>query len=736
MNLIFQRATFVVLLSLFLAPGLKSQNYGDSASYYQIFFANNNAFSNFAGGVSLVDFNQDGLDDITLATGLGDSLRFLLNTGTGFTQIPSLVNHTAEAETVLWIDFDNDGDKDLYVSANGAKNDLFRNDGYPVFVKITDSLGVTRDSTSQTYGACWGDYNQDGFLDLYEANRQTNNVTNQLFDNIGGSGLVNTTLQAGVADSLKLGFAPVFFDIDNDRWLDLFVANDKHNGNALFHNQGPDPFGLISFNSVISSANMNILMEAMTATVGDYNDDGYLDVYVTNTPGGNRLFKNAQNGTFIDVTDSLGVAVNGVCWGATFFDYDLDGDQDLYVSDMQFGDTTSLNTLFENVNNNYVAHVAPFPGDTLMSLSHAIADFNGDGHYDIVSPNQQPFALQFWQSSNPNGNKWVKISLEGVVSNRDAISTWIEVHSGGKTQYRFTHCGGPYLAQSAAYDIVGLGSDTLVDTLVLRWHSGHIDSLYNIPSNQHHHFEEGVSVETHAKINGSNWFCQGDSIQALLEVENHYHFTNYEWSTGDTSSSIIATNPGVYWVIGETQYGFRDTSVIMEIFVDSLSISTSSISDTSTLGLGQATVNVSGGIPPFNYTWNDPSAQNTPTAINLTSGNYQVVVTDSLGCLDSMMVFVDNYSGFSLNEYALDNLKLYPNPASDQIQVEGSEVLSGRFELKILDANGRILQALEWNAIENLIIDVKDWDNGLYLLEIRSLEREGSQKTIKFQVLH
>ena len=720
----------IMLISLCCFTKVNAQTYADSASTYSILFVNNNAYSNFAGGVSLVDFNQDGLDDITLATGFGDSLVFYQNTGSGFVKIPALVDNTSEAETALWVDFDNDGDKDLYVSANGAKNNLYRNDGFPNFTRITDSLGVTIDSTSQTYGACWGDYNQDGFLDLYEANRQTNNATNQLFSNQGGLSFTNTTAAAGVADSLKLGFAPAFFDIDNDRLLDLFVANDKHNGNALFKNQGNG-----TFTNVISSANMNILMEAMTATIGDFNDDGYLDVYVTNTPGGNRLFKNAQNGTFVDVTDSLGVAVYGVCWGATFFDYDLDGDQDLYVSDMQFGDTTSRNTMFENVNNNYIAHSPAFPGDTLMALSHAIADFNGDGHYDIISANQQPFALQFWESSNANGNNWVKISLEGSLSNKDAISTWIEVHAGGKTQYRFTHCGGSYLAQSAAYEIFGLGTDTIVDTLVLRWHSGHIDTLFDYQANQSYHFVEGMSVETRAQLIGPNWFCQYDSISAMLEVENASHFSKFLWSNGDTNSSTIATAPGSYWVVAETQYGFSDTSVVFDIFVDSMSVSVTSISDTSSLGLGQATVTVNGGIPPFQYNWNDPMSQTTATAMNLLQGSYTVTVIDSLGCTDSISIAVDNYSGIGIREYNLNQgFKVYPNPSNSIIQLESLKRVQGIFEISFLDAQGRILKTDKWDTSTPYFQNVSEWKSGLYFVQIQSNGSQNGIEILKFQV--
>lgn len=722
----------LLCLCFFYTAITNAQNYADSAQAYQILFANNNTFSNFAGGVSLVDFNQDGLDDISLATGFGDSLAFYQNTGSGFTKISALVPHVNEAEAIIWVDFDNDGDKDLYVSAFDAQNEFYRNDGFPIFTRITNSLGTKIDSTSQTFGSCWGDYNRDGYLDLYEANRQTNQITNQLFTNNGGISFTNSTVFAGVADSNKLSFAPTFLDFNNDLWVDLFVAEDKHNGNILYKNLQNG-----TFSNVSSSANMDVFMEGMTATLGDYNNDGFIDVYVTNTPGGNKLFKNNGDETFTDVTSAMGVAVLGVCWAASFFDYDLDGDQDLYVSDMQTGDTVSKNTLFENHLGSFISHVSPFPGDTVMSLSHALADFNNDGHYDIVSPNQQPHILKYWESSNPNNNNYIKVSLEGVKSNRDGISTWIEIHSSGKPQYKFVHCGGTYLGQHSTKEIFGLGLDTIVDTLVLRWDSGHVDSLYNLNTNQHYHLIEGVSVQTKVSNLGSTWICENDTNGTTLSVDNPYHFKSLLWSTGDTTRSINVNQPGSYWVIGETDLGFIDTSLTLNILIDSIEMTSTTISDTSGLGAGSATVFIQGGIPPFQFMWNDASAQITSTAVNLSFGSYTVWISDSLGCIDSLIVAIDNYSGVGLeSKILLNTIQLYPNPGDDYILLNSDIQQFGTSKIRCYNSLGQIVWSGTWNASQPLKIKTDKWKSGLYTLKLLDKLGAKSLQNFTFHIVH
>lgn len=174
----------------------------------------NHSYGNglFGGGVSAVDFNNDGLDDITLTTQAGDSIHFYLNTGTGFTKItPSLIPNTKEAKQVLWVDYDNDSDKDLFVTSNAGGNRLYNNNGNLNLTDVTTASGLSALLSSMpTFGASFVDIDNDGFLDLYITNRDLIGFTNYLYKNQGNGTFINITNSAGVADSSKLPFVLLF----------------------------------------------------------------------------------------------------------------------------------------------------------------------------------------------------------------------------------------------------------------------------------------------------------------------------------------------------------------------------------------------------------------------------------------------------------------------------------------------------------------------------------------------
>ncbi|MDZ7848962.1 MAG: VCBS repeat-containing protein [Owenweeksia sp.] len=292
------KITLWLAILMLSGHGVQAQSYTDVAGQYNLSFTNQTLTAN-GGGVSLADFDNDGLDDITLATGMGDSLVFFRNTGKGITKIPSLVNHTAEAQHVIWVDFDNDGDQDLYVSSNLSANKLYRNDQSSGFTDVSASAGLST-SITETYGACWGDINKDGWLDLYEAN-QLNFGTghNVLYLSNGAGGFTDITTPANAADSTHYAFAPAFLDYDKDGWPDLFIANDRSASTTLLRNLGDS-----SFTDVSAQTGVNHIIDGMSATIGDYDNNGWLDIYATNTSAGNRLFRNNGNNSFTEMADS------------------------------------------------------------------------------------------------------------------------------------------------------------------------------------------------------------------------------------------------------------------------------------------------------------------------------------------------------------------------------------------------------------------------------------------------
>lgn len=447
----------------------------------------------FGGGVSFHDFDGDGWDDLSLSTQNQDSLAFFRNVnGTTFQQItPTLVPHTGTAEQLLWTDFDNDGDQDLFVTAFKTGNKLYRNDGGLNFTDITAAAGIPTDSMP-SYAACIGDYDRDGFVDIYLTNRTEPGSLyyNYLLRNLGNGSFEDVTLATGTADPGKAPLAVMFVDINGDMYPDLYIAQDKFHGNTLLKNNGNGTFSDISV-----SSGANAIVDGMGITAGDYDNDGDLDLYFSNSPmGGNILLRNEGNETFTDVTSTLGLAHNGTCWGVSFLDYDNDADLDVYSSAVYYPFINNpASHLYTQAGNGTfsIATNAGFAGDSALSYSNAIGDWNRDGYPELAVHNVIPHGLHFWQNNANSTNTWIKIHLRGVQSNRDAVGTLIEIHANGIHQIRYTHCGTSYLAQNSGWEMVGLDRSSKVDSLIVHWPSGIMDAYYNVGANQHLELIEG-----------------------------------------------------------------------------------------------------------------------------------------------------------------------------------------------------------------------------------------------------
>lgn len=444
------------------------------------------------GGVSFCDFNGDGLDDISLAS-QENGPRFFQNTGNGFTELQLVTGISKPCKQILWADYDNDGDKDLFIAVFEGQNHLFKNAGQNTLnmIDVSDEAGMPDDGAN-TYGACWGDFNRDGWIDLYFGSRYFNDTTNSrhyLLMNKADGTFEDVAIDAGADDAHKLQFCSVFLDFNNDKWPDIYTAHDKTKGNTLLQNQGDGTFVDLS-----QSSGAGVALNAMCTAVGDYDNDGFQDIYVTNTPQGNALLHNLGNETFEEIAAQSGVALYQTSWGALFFDADNDGDEDLYVCGMFAGSDPVTSTFFENEGDGTFSEPdAGFEGDTVSSYNNAVGDFNDDGYPDMLVLNTTPYQVQLWQNGGGN-NHWLKIRLEGVVSNRDGIGSRIELWTDGQYQMKYTHCGIGFLGQNSETLIFGLGENTTVDSIHITWPTGHRDLLYNQPADQLLEIQEGSTT--------------------------------------------------------------------------------------------------------------------------------------------------------------------------------------------------------------------------------------------------
>lgn len=736
-----------------------------------------------AGGVSFYDFNGDGFDDLTLATGIGDSVLFYISDGCKLKKIPSIIDNLEDVMQVLWADIDNDGDKDLCVTSYRGGARLYENQGGLNMVDISINAGIDT-SHLFSYGANFADYNNDGFLDLYINNYIFgSNVSNILYRNNGNNTFTDVTKAAGLWDTNSFSFVSGFFDYDKDGWIDVYVTTDKQTfPNQLYRNNGNGTFSNVSL-----SSNTELFVDAMSATVDDYNNDGWLDFLVTNTMGGNVLLHNNGNGTFTDTAAGVGVAMNSWAWGAAFLDAENDGDLDLYINtEINWISPLAKSTLYENSGSGQftVKSISNMNAAMGRSYANSIGDYNDDGFIDIAVVNlyNPPF---IWENISRGGN-FIKVELEGTVSNKDGVGTYIYVYSGSNQKMRYTLAGESFIGQFSQYEIIGLGNNTIIDSLVVVWPSGLKSVINQLPVNQRIKIIEGYQTPNRLSmaVLGGNNLCIGDSI-VLMALNN---FDHYSWNTGDTSAAITVDSAGTYIltafnnlgpvltlqttivstdlpnfnlgpdtvicdnsilkISGPNQsicYEWSDGSSVAEIeieesglywlkiskgaceYTDSISID---IFEVGNVFLGNDTVICAGdslvldaGSNWDSYYWSDNSIGQKLTVKQ--SGNYLVEVTDSSGCINSDVISVLVDPCLSVEEFK-DNegILIIPVPADDFITIslmnEGELMLN----YTIFNIEGSTLKTSKVNLNNSHTIDLSGLNSGLYLLLVESNLRQ------------
>jgi len=446
------------------------------------------------------DFNNDGFRDLVVPVYYPQPFVYLNNAGGTFTDIRASCGvvpphlDRSKWRGFAFGDYDGDGNIDLYVTefprANAMKRDpLFKGHGNGTFENVAKSAGIEA-SSALGQSAFWFDYDNDGKLDLFVKNYGS---PNRLYKNNGDGTFTRVPDAAGLETATLGGYHGTlcsFADYDNDGFMDVAFSGER---NVLYRNNGG------TFADVTAAAGMTIKRDSTGIAWGDYDNDGLLDLYIargTLRSGslGNTLYRNNGDGTFTDVTAEAGLTTTANTWAAVWGDYDNDGFLDLFVTcagASTLGDGNA-NLLYHNNGDGTFTNVAAAEGveladGTSLHRGAGWVDYNNDGFLDLVIKDGiYPTSVGFHRlfKNNGNINHFIIVNLVGVQSNRNGIGARVTVTYSGGMSFRQNNGGGggEYSSQGSEPLHFGMGTATEATVKVI-WPSGIVDILSSVAAN-------------------------------------------------------------------------------------------------------------------------------------------------------------------------------------------------------------------------------------------------------------
>ena len=426
-------------------------------------------------------------------------------------------------------DFDGDGWQDLFVTNYGT-DILYRNNGNGTFTDVTRKAGVGVEGWSTC--AVWFDYDNDGKLDLFVSSfvqfdrsqhrlcvdrNATQNYyciprifkprPSRLYRNLGNGAFADVSRESGIAESPGKSFGAVATDVNNDGLLDLFVANDTM-PNFLFVNRGRGKFEEAGLEAGVAYGETGKPRSGMGVDAADFDGDGWQDLFVANIDQEFfSLYRNQKELTFNDEPGEIAPSTQLLSgWGLKFFDYDNDGDPDLFLANGHPDDMVETKSsrvkykepllLFENTEKGYrnvSARSGAVFNRNFPARGLSVGDYDNDGDADVLVSNNGDAPLLL-RNEGGNKNNWLGLQLVATKSNPAAVGAVISWQGGGVRRSRLKTAGGSYLASHDPREVLGLGAASKVESVEIRWPSGVVDKLSNLTAGIYLKVVEGQGV--------------------------------------------------------------------------------------------------------------------------------------------------------------------------------------------------------------------------------------------------
>ena len=498
-------------------------------------FGNKHQIETMLAGVAVLDYDNDGWPDIYVTNGA--SIPSLEKTDASFHNRLFHNNHdgtfmdvtdkagvagTGYSMGVAAADYDNDGWVDLFVTGVRA-NTLYRNRGDGTFEDVTARAGLVSDGR-WSIAAGWFDYDNDGLLDLFVVRYVVWNpkteiycglekpgyrtychpkyyeaLPNALYHNEGNGRFRDVSRESGIGAHLGKGMGVAFGDYDSDGRLDVFVANDSV-PNFLFHNEGNGAFTEVALKAGVAYNGEGTASSSMGADFRDYDNDGREDIFITDLTNERfMLFRNTGRGQFSDRSSPSHIAALSLPWSGWstgIFDFNNDGCKDLFAAGGNVTDTAELTSSRKSRQPNLVFlnqcdgrfELQLLPGEA-FHRGAAFGDFDRDGRMDMVVTrlNESPIVLR---NATPAAGHWIVLRLEGTRSNRDGIGARVHLVSPSGEQWNRVTTSVGYAGSSDRTVHFGLGKDARVTTIEIEWPSGARQVLRDVPADQYMRVEE------------------------------------------------------------------------------------------------------------------------------------------------------------------------------------------------------------------------------------------------------